>query len=373
MTFSIIAALLTLGACLAVLVPVVRARHSGSIDASHDVAVYQDQLSELDRDLARGTIADAEAQEARAEIGRRLLKAAATRDGSVSRTRIGQLVATIAILAVPLGSWSIYAATGSPHLPAQPLHARLDDNPANATVDELVTRAESHLNANPEDGRGWDVLAPIYLRMGRYDDAADALRNSMRLLGSTADREVLFAEALVGAAKGNSTPEVRAALERALTLEPKHERARFLMGAALAQEGRAGDAARAWQALLADLPADSPWRGAVSQALGKLSATSDARGPLAERDGDGLILDKNQASMIDSMVAGLDQRLRDNPADAEGWQRLVHSFAVLGKAEEAADALERGLQALGRDSDAGAELLKFAAARGVELKGAEGE
>ncbi len=370
MTFSIVAALLTLGACLAVLVPIVRARDIGSADALHDVEVYQDQLAELDRDLARGAIADAEAQEARAEIGRRLLKAAAKREGTAGRSKVGQVVATVAILAVPLASWSIYAATGSPHLPAQPLHARLANNPANASVDELIARAEAHLSANPDDGRGWDVLAPIYLRMGRYEDAANALTNAIRLLGSTADREVALAEALAGAANGSSTPAVLEALERALTLEPKHERARFLLGAAFAQEGRTAEASRTWQSLLADLPEESPGRGVVTQALANLGGSADKQ---AESGGEDLILDKDQAAMIDNMVAGLDQRLRDNPADAEGWQRLVHSYAVLGKAKEAEDALARGTQALGQESEAALALVEFAAARGVKLKGVEGE
>src|SRR5690606_19341485 len=152
---------------------------------------------------------------------------------------------------------------------------------------------------------------------------------------------------------------------------PKHERARFLIGAAFAQEGRIDEASSAWQALLADLPADSPGRSAVAQALGSLSAANDPNATSDADDRDGLIRDKDQAAMIDSMVAGLDARLRDNPADAEGWQRLVHSYAVLGRSKEAADALERGVQALGRDSEAASALAAFAASRGVKLKGTE--
>ena len=79
-----------------------------------------------------------------------------------------------------VASWSIYAATGSPHLPAQPLQARLDENPEHATIAELVSRAENHLANNPEDGRGWDVLAPIYYRFGRYNDAVVAYRSAIR-------------------------------------------------------------------------------------------------------------------------------------------------------------------------------------------------
>ena len=354
MAFWIIAALLTLAACLAVLLPAVRGRHATAADTDFDLEVYQDQLAELDRDAARGAIDATEAKEARAEIGRRILKLASEKGGASRATRAGRLVTTFAVLAVPVASWGIYAATGSPHLPSQPLQARLDRNPAENTVEELIARAEAHLSANPEDGRGWDVIAPIYHRIGRYPDAATAWRNAIRLQGSTAEREVALGEAVASAAGGLITAEAQEAFERALALEPTHPRARFLLAAALAQEGRREEAAEAWRAMLPDLAPDSPWRGAIAQALGEMEA----------QDG-GLISDKEQAGMIDNMVAGLDQRLRENPQDPEGWQRLVHSYVVLGRLDEAGDALARGLEALGRDSEAGGGLLAFAAERGV--------
>lgn len=371
MAFPIVAALLTLAACLAVLVPVVRARGGAAPDADHDLAVYQDQLAELERDVARGAIDASQAQEARAEIGRRILRASAQEERAARRTGAGRLVATAAILAIPLASWGIYAATGSPHLPGQPLQARLEKNPAQSTVDELIARAEAHLSANPQDGRGWEVLAPIYHRIGRYQDAANAWRNAIRLLGATAEREVALGDAIASAAGGLVTTEAREAFGRALALDPGNARARFLLAAALAQEGRTAEAAASWRAMLADLAPDSPWRGAIAQALREIGEAAEGSEPVA--GGGGLILDKEQAEMIGNMVASLDRRLRENPGDAEGWQRLVHSYAVLGRAEEAADALARGLEALGHGSEAGAGLLAFAAARGVEPKEQTGQ
>lgn len=364
MAFWIIAALLTLAACLAVLLPAVRRQESVAADDAHDFEVYQDQLVELDRDMARGTIQGSEANEARAEIGRRILKAAAGRDRTLRVTHAGRMIATVAVLAVPIASWGIYSATGSPHLPAQPLQARLDKDPTENTVDELVAKAEAHLSANPGDGRGWDVLAPIYHRMGRYEDAAIALRNAIRLLGSTARREIALAEAVAAAAGGIVTAEAREALERALTLEPHNPRASFLLATALAQEGRTAEAVEAWRAMLSTLPEDSPWRGFVTQALNE--AQAQAPGPAREDvEAAELLPEEDRAQMIDAMVAGLDQRLRENPQDAEGWQRLVQSYVVLGRPEDAGEALTRGLEALGRDSEAGKGLLAFAEARGV--------
>lgn len=370
MPFWIAAALLTLLACLPVLLPLARRGDDVADDSDFDAAVYRDQLAELDRDAARGAIGETEAAEARAEIGRRLIKASAggTKRQAQGLSRAGRITASLAVLAVPLASWGIYGAIGSPNLPAQPLSARLEKNPAENTVFELIARAERHLEASPEDGRGWEVIAPIYQRIGRYRDSAVAYGNAIRLLGSSASREIALGEALTAAADGAITAEARAAFERALALEPKNPKARFLFAAALSHEGRRAEAAAAFRALLADLPDASPWRPTVTQAVADLEGSPE-RGPTAsEVEAAGLIPDKERAAMIGEMVAGLDERLRQNPDDPEGWQRLVRSYMVLDRADEAADALARGVAALGGQSEAAAQLQAFAASLGVKAK-----
>lgn len=375
MPFWIAAAFLTLLACLPLLLPLARRNAAVSDDAGFDVAVYRDQLAELDRDAARGAISETEAAEARAEIGRRILKASAPTEMQAAQkprgqgfSRVGRLVASAAVLAVPLASWGIYAAIGSPNLPAQPLNARLDRNPAENTIFELVARAERHLEASPEDGRGWEVIAPIYQRIGRYQDAATAYGNAIRLTGSTASREIGLGEALTAASGGAITAEAKAAFERALALEPRNPKARFLTAAALAHEGSSVEAAAAFRALLDDLPEASPWRPTVAQAVSDLEGRQEPGPTAADVEAAGLISDKERADMIGEMVAGLDERLRQNPDDPEGWARLVRSYAVLNRADDAADALARGVAALGEQSEAAAELRQLAASLGVNGK-----
>lgn len=372
MTFWIIAAVLTLCACLAVLLPVMRGNAAAVPDASHDVAVYRDQLAELERDIARGVIAPGEAEQARAEIGRRILKLAGRPDEGADaggrHGRAGRIVVTCAVLAIPLASWGLYAATGSPHLPPQPLHARLDASPADSTLDELVARAEAHLAANPSDGRGWDVLAPIYYRMGRFADSQFAYRNAIRLLGATAAREIGLGEALAAEAGGLVTVEAQAAFERALVLEPNNERAQYILAMGMAQEGKTADAAAALTHMLQGLAEDSPWRGAVEQALAGLTAGDAQPDPDdAEVEAAALMSEEDRTAMIDGMVAGLDQKLRDNPDDPEGWRRLLRSYMVLDRPEQAALALTRALEALGPSEEAD-ELAAYAASLGVQTE-----
>ncbi len=373
MLFWVIAAVLTLGASLAVLLPLAGGPKTSSDGPSHDLEVYRDQLSELDRDVERGLIQPAQADQARAEIARRILRLdpAAEKATSGKSSGFSRLLATAAVLAVPLVSWGFYAGLGSPDLPSQPLAQRLTKNPADSTVDELVAQAEAHLAANPSDGRGWDVLAPIYLRMQRFPDAVTAYRNAIRLDGESAARQAGLGEAIASEAGGIVSSDAQAAFDAALKLDPANVKARFYLALAMAQEGRNDEAAAGWQALLAMLPQDSPWREAVEAALsraGKPGANPDetAGGPSRDQiEAASSMSAEDRGAMIETMVAGLDEKLRQNPRDWEGWSKLVRSYVVLGKADQARDALKRGVAAFGADTDEARRLAAFAASLGL--------
>ncbi|UCI18218.1 c-type cytochrome biogenesis protein CcmI [Mesorhizobium sp. B2-1-8] len=375
MLFWVIAAILTLGASLAVLLPLAGASKDASSSGDHDLEVYRDQLDELDRDAARGLIGPAEAAEARAEIARRILRLGnadmADKTSGRSASVTARLVATAAVLVVPLVSWGLYSQIGSPDLPSQPLSERLAKNPADSSVDELVARAEAHLAANPSDGRGWDVLAPVYLRMQRFADAAAAYRNAIRLDGDNAARQAGLGEAIAGAAGGIVSADAQDAFEAALKLDPANAKASFYLAMALAQEGRGKEAAAAWQAMLGRLPPNSPWRGAVEQALAKSGGPEFASGVAAKSpdaadvDAASSMSPQDREAMINTMVAGLDDKLRQNPRDPEGWMRLVRSYVVLGKTDQARDALGRAIAVFGADSDEARKFTAFAASLGL--------
>jgi len=376
MVFWFFAALLTLGASLAVLLPLASRPRGVAAGNSHDIEVYRDQLAELDRDASRGLIQPEDAEQARAEIARRIIKAGG--DDSKARVRrgafAGRHLGAVAVLAVPLISWGLYAVIGSPDLPSQPLRERLAQNPGESSVDELIARAEGHLAAHPEDGRGWDVLAPIYSRLGRFDEAATAYRNAIRLQGSTALREAGLGEALANAGGGVVSADAQRAFEQALVLDKNQPKAMFYLAMALVQDGKPADAVKAWETMLSGLPDDSPWRDPVTRALAEVTsrtaaeenADTAAPGPTSDDiDAAAAMAPADRTAMIETMVAGLDEKLRQNPNDPEGWTRLVRSYVVLGRTGEARAALDRGLAALGATSDDGRKFAEFAATLGL--------
>jgi len=376
MLFWIIAAALTLAASLAVLLPLAGGPARRTAADNPDIAVYRDQLAELERDLGRGLVRPAEAEQARAEIGRRLLRADAAAGGRNAARREGvalRLVSAAAVLAVPLVSWGLYGVLGSPDLPSQPLAERLAKSPADSSVDELVARAEAHLSADPSDGKGWDVLAPVYLRMQRFSDSATAYRNAIRLEGETAMRQTGLGEALANASGGIVSADARAAFEAALKLEPANPEASFYLAMAAMQEGRVDEAKKGWQHMLASLPADSPWRNAVQEALAEVEGrqaapAADGGGPTQEDMAAAETMSpQDRSAMVETMVAGLDERLRRDPHDVEGWMRLIRSYVVLGRTDQARDARSRGLAAFGADSAEAKKISAFAVSLGLAV------
>ena len=375
MVFWFFAALLTLGASLAVLLPLANWPKSLAAGSSHDIEVYRDQLAELDRDALRGLIQPEDAEQAKTEIARRIIRAGGEEPlaSTQSWALAGRGLCAVAVLAVPLISWGLYAVIGSPDLPSQSLQERLAQNPSDSSVDDLIARAEGHLAENPEDGRGWDVLAPIYLRLGRFDEAATAYRNATRLQGSTAIRAAGLGEALTNAGSGVVSADAQLAFEQALVLDKDQPKAKFYLATALVQDGKSAEAIKAWEAMLTDLPDNSPWRKPVSQALAentsRVTASSTDTGtpsPTTDNiDAAAAMAPADRNSMIETMVAGLDEKLRQNPSDPEGWMRLMRSYVVLGRAGEARAALDRGLAALGATSDDGRKFAEFAATLGL--------
>ena len=360
MLFWVIAAILTAVATLALLGPVMRARlEAPDAPELHDVEVYRDQLSEVDRDLAEGLVDPVQAEVARTEISRRLLAAARKGEAVDAEARQvnnrGLRLAAMILVAIfmPVAALTAYLELGRPDLPQLPLSARLQADPQTTDIAMLIARAEKHLADNPDDGRGWDVLGPIYLRTGRYEDSATAFKKAISTLGPSPARLASLGEALFSAADGIVTEEAKLAFQTARELDSTDPRPQFFLAIALAQSGKTTEARAAFNGLLETAPVDAPWIPAVQSQLTALQANTGAAplsgaGSAAPRNPSAADIaavqnmsPEERQAMIGSMIEGLEAKLADNPDNIAGWLRLVRSHVVTGSSDKAQAALDR--------------------------------
>jgi cytochrome c-type biogenesis protein CcmH len=349
MTLWLVFALMTAAAVFAVLWPLGRAGHPQQ-DGSETI-VYRDLLTEIDRDAATGLINPPEAAAARVEIGRRLIAAADSEREAPpnSNVRLRRLAAVVALLGLPLVAAGLYYPLGSPDLPDFPLAQRSRAPDGTQSLDNLVAQVEQHLEANPTDGRGWSILAPVLAKLGRMDDAVRAFRNSITYNGENAARRADLGEVLVAAASGVVTAEAKAEFERAVALDADEVKASYFLGLAAEQDGRAEDAAAVWRAMLEKAPPNAPWRSLVQAALARVGGA-----PVPALSNDAMAAAKDMSetdrtAMIRSMVERLATRLHQNGDDVEGWLRLVRAYMVLGDADKAKAASSDARQAVAKD------------------------
>lgn len=383
----IILALLTAAVAAVLIMPFARGARSAPADRAGEVEVYRDQLKELERDRAQGLIEPQEAEYARAEIGRRLIAAAGSDEGrgeAAAGTRRYGLVTAVVTLVPPAVGLCLYVLLGSPGIPDQPLQARLE-NPGN-NIALLVAKAERHLAQNPNDGAGWDLLAPIYFRSMRLGDAEMAYRNAIRLLGPNAMRLAGLGETLVASNDGIVTEDARSAFEEAVKLDPSNPRSRFYVGLGQEQAGRSAEARATFEQIAKESPAGAPWMELVNQHIAKNGgtvasgpnaaagpgpvaggATAQAPGNPSEEDvaAAETMSQGDRQAMIRGMVDTLAARLKEDPNNLQGWLRLVRSYSVLGDKAKAEEALKSGL----KQFPASGELVALANEIGIAVEG----
>ena len=353
MVLWVVFACMTAAAIIAVCWPLLRGPRK--VTGGSDLLVYKDQLQEIDRDRANGLIGESEAEAARLEVSRRLLAAANESTTTIAPAVSGVQIAkrhraaiVAAVLVLSLGAPGLYVALGSPDVPGEPAFARVKSPEGQQSIAGLVSQVEARLARNPNDGMGWEVIAPVYLRLGRFDDAVQARKKSLQLNGESATRQADLGEAEAAAAGGIVTADARAAFERAVTLDAHEAKARYFLGLAAEQDGRAQDAASIWRSLLADAPSGAPWASFVREALARINgAPASAAGPSASDVAAAANMSEQaRRDMIGGMVARLADRLRDNGADVDGWLRLVHAYTVLGDRDKAKSAAADARRAL---------------------------
>jgi cytochrome c-type biogenesis protein CcmH len=351
--------ILTAGALAALVVPLLRGRAAAAQRLGHDLAVYREQLKELEADVARGTIASNDAAAARVEIERRILRAGSEIEGAAS-ARPQRAAAIATAILVPAFAAFLYARLGSPAIPDQPLAQRnlpaLQQHAAgggNQEIANLVEKLAARLQNDPNDRAGWVLLGRSFVMLERHNEAVAAYGRAVAMDPKDAEAQMAHGEAQVYAGGGVVTPGALTAFENALKIDPRHPGGRYYVALGRAQGGDFRAAFDLWRALEADSPPDAPWLAAVRQriaeAAGELkiavpppvagAAPAPTRGPTPEQMAAAASLPEgDRMQMIQGMVQGLADRLRQSPDDYEGWMRLGRAYVVLKNEAGAKDA-----------------------------------
>jgi cytochrome c-type biogenesis protein CcmH len=368
MVYWLIAAFLALMTSLAL---IVAGRSKLTVAASDGaLAIYKDQLSELDRDQAQGLINPVEAESQRTEISRCMLQA--SREAKAEAAPNAGAMPWYLAVTVPALAAILYWQLGSPQLPDVPRAARLASALANNDTPAQVALVEEQLEKTPDDATGWQVLMIEYQKQGRFNDAARALSNVMRIKGETGAAYADLAELLTLGNKGLVSAEAASAAHEALKREPQNPKAMFYGALALKQEGKSAEALALFKTLVSDAPTNAPWLTAVKNEITELEKlapppTSAAPELALEQMEEGMGLSpEERQKMIAGMVDGLEQRLSENGKDIEGWLRLIRARSVMGDRQKAVVSLQSARKIFEADSAAMSALDRLAKEAGLQ-------
>jgi len=332
MIFWVLILVMLVAAVMCVLLPLSRKEVTSTSESRTDV--YKGQLRELEQ---RGAVAD---EEERAQIGRRLLsvqeqdESENTNTGSGRASLVGASLG--ALIFIPAFTTGMYLTLGTPDFDVVG-QASLQAPIEQQSVEQLVAAAEKQLEKNPDDLRGWTVVAGVYGRTSQFAKRENALRQIIRLSDPSASMLAELGEARTLANGGIVSTEALAALNDAIKLDPKNTKARAYLLLAMEQEGRLDEALAGWIVLKLSTAGQGGWEDRIAERVASLESRLTARsqsGPSQEQVGEAAKLPQaDQQAMIEGMVAGLALRLEDEPDDIEGWLRLLRSYHVLGKRE----------------------------------------
>lgn len=284
----------------------------------------------------------------------------------------GMAALAVAVLALRSGDDPASSAAVAP-VPGQ-----AGASPALDDVDTAIQRLATRLKTDVNDGEGFRMLGWSYVMTGHPDKAIEPYRRALQLLPGNATVHAGFAEALTGVAAGRVTPQAKAEVDKALSLDKNEPRARFFAAQWLAQNGKPKDALDQWIELANSGPADAPWQADVRKQIADTSAklgidvtsrlkpsapaTAAAAVPPATP---GVVAAGQTPPSVDQMVGGLSSRLAANPRDPAGWAMLLRSRMVLHQPDQASKDLATARKALAGDPAGLTEVNAAAQAAGV--------
>jgi cytochrome c-type biogenesis protein CcmH len=323
-------------------------------DSAFALAVYRDQLAEINHDAARGILDETQARAAQIEIERRILALDDAPKFQPARTPSPLLIVAMAVV-LPLAAFGLYLHLGNPTLPGQPAGDHLQAQAVPAAVKAL----QDAVDRAPTDPAPWQALGEGLMAAQRPQDAAGAFAKAIGLGDKDPALQSRYGSALVLANDGQVEAKAKAAFTAALAADPTEPVSRFFLALAKEQGGDPETALTEWLALERDLPPDTPWRGDLAANIDRLArklgkdpaalpgrtaanAAPDNRPGAAVEPGPSdsdmqaaaQMSAEDRQTFIEGMVAKLADKLKSGGGDIEDWIRLARSYSVLGRREE---------------------------------------
>lgn len=396
MMFWIVTAAMAVIAAAILILATARRRSYSEPVAAYDLKVYRDQLAEVERDLARGVVDEADAERVRTEIARRILAADAASNSMsgadpVKASSAHPVVWVLVVLIVLGGSGYTYWQLGAPGYGDLALADRIEAaealrqaRPSQATAEasiadadlppfpqgneeyaDLVQRLRGVIAERPNDAEGHRLLAVSERNLGNFAEARAAYDRYVTLQGDKATPAEFadLADMMVLAAGGYVSPEAESALSIALRGDPGNGPARYYWGLMMAQTGRPDQAFRIWDSLLRQGPADAPWIAAIQEQIDDMALRAGVnyaqptpgpgRGPTAEDiEAAGEMSASERLEMIEGMVAGLSGRLSSEGGTYQEWGQLISALGVLGRYEDALSIYNNALEVFAENKTA---------------------
>ena len=238
-----------------------------------NLAIFRDQLAELEKEQAEGTLAAADFEQAKRELQHRLLAevtpdAAATVPASHASSRPAAIALVVLL---PVAALALYALLGNPRA-LNPALTEPAPKVTAAQIEGMVAKLADRLKANPDDMQGWLMLARSYKAMGRYAEAAEAYGKAEKVVAQDAELLADYAESLAMGGNTGMRGKPRQLIDQALKLDPNNPHALLLAGGAAMEAGNRAEAIQHWEKLLPQVEPGSEIEGMLKGALEKLKA-----------------------------------------------------------------------------------------------------
>ena len=288
MTLFWLMAVLLIALVLAFLLPPLLRNRTGEASpvsrAASNLAVFRDQLAELDADLAAGTLDKAQWETAKADLQRGLLEDVSGPAAGAPAVAKRSLAAVIAVaVTVPLVSVLLYLAVGNPGAldPVKRQASAQQGAPHELSPEQMegmLARLAQRMESNPGDVEGWVMLARSYGAIGRWSDAAAAFAKAEALLPKDAQLLADYADTLAMAQGQRLQGKPEELIQRALKADGNNVKALALAGTVGFEKGDYAKAIDYWSRILPMLPPDSEMeksvRFSIQEAQSKLGGAA---------------------------------------------------------------------------------------------------